>query len=75
MKIEKCRGCFSEKLETVIDLGDQPWGNDFRSIDSKEIVPTYPLAVDFCHNCSLLLLVAKLELDSNCYPCFQFGFL
>ena len=56
MKNERCRGCFSEEIETVIDLGMQPWGNDFKSITSKEIVATYPLAVDFCNKCALLSL-------------------
>lgn len=56
MKINKCRGCFSDQIETVIDLGVQPWGNDFRPKDTKDAADTYPLAVDFCHKCSLLSL-------------------
>ena len=35
MYIKKCRGCFSEEIETVIDLGKQPWGNDFKPIQKK----------------------------------------
>ena len=56
MKINKCRGCFSDQIETVIDLGIQPWGNDFRPKDSKGAAKSYPLEVDFCHKCSLLSL-------------------
>jgi len=56
VKITKCRGCFSEEIETVIDLGVQPWGNDFRHKDFKGVIPTYPLAIDFCHRCALLSL-------------------
>ena len=25
----KCRSCKSENLELILDLGDQPWCNDF----------------------------------------------
>ena len=56
MKIERCRGCLSEEIETVIDLGMQPWGNDFKRINSEETAVTYPLAVDFCNKCALLSL-------------------
>ena len=56
LKIVNCRGCYSEEIETVIDLGMQPWGNDFKHKDSKEATPFYPLEVDFCHKCALLSL-------------------
>lgn len=56
MKIKRGRECFSEEMETVIDLGMQPWGNDLKSVNSKEIAVTYPLAVDFCNKCALLSL-------------------
>ncbi len=56
MKICKCRSCGSKKLETVIDLGMQAWGNDFKIIEEKEEAALYPLECDFCHDCSLLQL-------------------
>lgn len=56
MKIFKCRSCGSKKLETVIDLGMQAWGNDFKIIEEIEEAALYPLECDFCHDCSLLQL-------------------
>lgn len=49
MYISGCRCCNSENLEVVLDLGDQPWGNDFRS--SSEEVPVYPLRLAVCGDC------------------------
>ena len=46
-----CRCCNSEDLKLVLDLGDQPWGNNFIPIESNEIAKNYPLKVYFCNNC------------------------
>lgn len=56
MKLFECRSCGSKKLETVIDLGLQPWGNDFQPVDTSTKAKVYPLECDFCHDCSLLQL-------------------
>ena len=52
----KCRCCGSEKLDLVLDLGDQPWGNNFISIKSEEKAKNYPLKLFFCCNCKMLQL-------------------
>ena len=47
----KCRVCDSKNLDMVIDLGMQPWCNNFLTKEElgKEIF--YPLRVLFCDNC------------------------
>lgn len=48
-----CRCCGSEKLELVLDLGDQPWGNDFLPINTDRECLKFPLQLFFCQNCSM----------------------
>jgi SAM-dependent methyltransferase len=48
----KCRVCGSERLEKVIDLGMQPWGNHFLKEEEVGKEPFYPLRVVFCDDCS-----------------------
>lgn len=47
----QCRVCDSDKLELAIDLGNQPWCNDFLRADQVGKEPFYPLHVVYCHNC------------------------
>lgn len=47
-----CRICDSTDLELVIDLGLQPWCNNFLKEDEIGKEPFYPLRVVYCHNCS-----------------------
>lgn len=47
----KCRVCESSDLALVIDLGKQPWCNNFLSRDQIGTEPFYPLRVMYCHNC------------------------
>ena len=47
-----CRVCDSSDLESVIDLGIQPWGNNFLRASEIGYEPTYPLRVVYCHVCS-----------------------
>lgn len=47
----KCRVCSSVDLALVIDLGKQPWCNNFLSRDQIGTEPFYPLRVMYCHNC------------------------
>lgn len=54
MNIENCRVCSSENLEDCIDLGQQPWCNDFVSEDKVGKEMRYPLVCTFCHDCSTL---------------------
>lgn len=48
----KCRVCDSEKLELVINLGDQPWCNHFLTAEEVGKEPYYPLHVLYCLDCS-----------------------
>lgn len=47
----KCRVCDSENLEMVLDLGMQPWGNNFLYKEQVGKEPYYPLRVMFCKDC------------------------
>ena len=47
----KCRVCDSEDLELVIDLGMQPWGNNFLKKEEIGKEPYYPLHVLYCNHC------------------------
>lgn len=46
-----CRVCDSPRLEPVIDLGEQPWCNNFLKKEEVGREPYYPLRVLFCHDC------------------------
>lgn len=46
-----CRVCDSQNLELVIDLGEQPWCNNFLTKEEVGQEPFYPLRVLFCKNC------------------------
>ena len=52
----KCRVCSKKKFKQIIDLGNQPWGNDFlkKSMVGKE--KFYPLKLLYCENCQLVQL-------------------
>ena len=52
MKISNCRVCGSEDLIETLDLGMQPWCNDFVPKEGIENVIKYPLSTVFCSNCS-----------------------
>jgi hypothetical protein len=54
MKIEHCRICSAPDLEACIDLGMQPWCNDFITADRVGFEATYPLEVSFCSSCGTL---------------------
>jgi len=51
-----CRVCDSTDLELAIDLGSQPWANNFLKKEEVGKEPFYPLRVLFCHNCSTVQL-------------------
>lgn len=46
-----CRVCNSDSLELVIDLGEQPWCNNFLRKEAVGKEPFYPLRVIYCHDC------------------------
>lgn len=53
MIINACRVCGEKDLYPVLDLGDQPWCNDYQVEDGSNS-KTYPLATVFCPKCSTL---------------------
>ena len=50
--LTNCRICNSTNLEQVIDLGRQPWCNDFLVESQIGKEPFYPLTVLYCHSCN-----------------------
>ena len=51
-----CRSCSSENLELILDLGEQPWCNDFLTREQLGKENLYPLRLNHCSNCELLQL-------------------
>ncbi|MEQ8331561.1 class I SAM-dependent methyltransferase [Nisaea sp.] len=49
-----CRNCESTDLALTLDLGMQPWGNDFARRDTPATSNTYPLELYFCQKCNLV---------------------
>lgn len=48
--------CDGEHLELAVDLGMQPWGNNFLTFEQIGHEQSYPLQVVFCRRCSTLQL-------------------
>ena len=68
MFIKKCRSCYGTKLISVLNLGIQPWCNDFikKNLIGKE--RKYPLHLVYCKSCSMVQLnytVPKETMFSN----------
>lgn len=51
-----CRICKSENLKKFLDLGKQPWCNDFLTKEKIGTEKKYPLELFFCKNCALVQL-------------------
>lgn len=54
--VTRCRSCDGELLEPVVDLGMQPWCNNFLKEDELGKEPFYPLRLVYCRNCSTVQL-------------------
>ena len=52
----KCRSCSSEDIKLILDLGNQPWCNDFLHKSQLGNEHTYPLRLCYCNQCELLQL-------------------
>lgn len=66
--LKRCRICSGTALEPVIDLGEQPWANNFLYKADIGTEQKYPLRVIFCENCKgaqLDYTVAKETMFSN----------
>ena len=46
-----CRVCDSTDLEPVVDLGSQPWCNNFLKVEEIGKEPFYPLRLIYCLTC------------------------
>lgn len=46
-----CRVCDSNNLESVVDLGNQPWCNHFLTAEEVGREPFYPLRLFYCNDC------------------------
>jgi len=51
-----CRSCNGEKLSVILDLGNQPWCNDFLTEERLGKENKYPLRLNYCEDCELLQL-------------------
>lgn len=51
-----CRSCSSKNLSSILDLGAQPWCNDFLKKENIGKENTYPLNLMHCDDCGLLQL-------------------
>ena len=61
----KCRVCDETDFETILDLGDQPWGNGFIRPENVNLEKAHPLRLVFCNACSTSQLdftIAKEEM-------------
>lgn len=52
----KCRSCFSENSESILNLGQHPWCNDFLKENELGKENLYPLELVYCNECELLQL-------------------
>jgi hypothetical protein len=50
----KCRSCSKQNFISILDLGKQPWCNDFLTKDQCGKENFYPLHLRYCKNCELL---------------------
>lgn len=53
--IDRCRICESPRIETILDLGNQPLANSLRR-DRAEAVPRFPLVICRCDACGTIQL-------------------
>jgi hypothetical protein len=52
--INECRICSSKNLVSIIDLGEQPWCNNFITKTERRLgIPKYPLELMLCKDCTL----------------------
>jgi hypothetical protein len=52
----KCRGCASENVVLVVDVGDQPLADYFPAADDAGPDPRWPLSLWLCRECTLVQL-------------------
>ena len=52
----KCKSCGNTNLISILNLGNQPWCNNFLKKDELGKEQVYPLELMFCETCELLQL-------------------
>ncbi len=57
--LTQCLACDSINLEEILDLGQQALANDFSVLKSPD--QRFPLALNYCHDCSHLQLTHSVE--------------
>ena len=66
-----CRSCGEDKLSVILDLGKQPWCNDFLSEERVGKENRYPLRLNYCEECELLQLdhtvPKEIMFGDHCY--------
>ena len=60
--LNKCLCCGGENLTTVLDLHDQPLANSYLT-DKEEAEEFYPLALNYCNDCTHLQLTHGVNPD------------
>lgn len=75
MKVTHCRSCAGSALREVLALGDTPIANALVPPEGEPTqVPTYPLGISFCEDCSLVQLSFALPAEAifdDDYPYFS----
>jgi SAM-dependent methyltransferase len=64
----QCFLCDSKKLKKILDLGLQPWCNNFVKKNQLGLEKKYPLYINFCKNCSnvqLGYILSKKKMFAN----------
>jgi methylation protein EvaC len=62
-KLKKCRLCESKKLKTFIDFSKMPLAGAFLSKSEIKNEFLYPMAMQFCQNCSSVQVDTVIPLD------------
>lgn len=60
--LTKCLCCTGQNLVTILNLHDQPLANSYLS-DKTEVEKDYPLALNYCINCTHLQLSVGVDPD------------
>ena len=53
--LDRCLCCDSENINVLLDLNEQPLANSYHKEDEK--LDSYPLGVNLCNNCMVLILL------------------
>jgi len=60
VKNKECLACGSDKLRTILDLGDQPLANNYHNLEPQDL---FPLKLNVCEHCFHLQLSHTVNPD------------